>query len=146
MEISDYDKNVFKELGLMIGIAFFLGYVILGPDETTPTVKAPSMEGFYEHPLVAWAAYDKDGGPCIKVRYTVQRNKTKLYMFDSTGAVVHQTPLSLSPFKDGRERTETYVWKLYRTEWSSNIEPGLYSIVVGTEYDKRGLHTDIEIL
>tara|TARA_B100000287_G_C20646440_1_gene785311 strand:- start:158 stop:601 length:444 start_codon:yes stop_codon:yes gene_type:complete len=147
MNISEHDKNVFKEIGLMFGIVVLLGYVILGPDkDALPNIQTPSMEDFYEHPIVAWSAYDNKGGACIKVRYSVQRNKTKLYMFDSEGTIVHQTPLSLSPFKDGRERTETYVWKLYRTEWSDFIEPGVYTIIVGTEYDKRGIGTEIEVL
>jgi len=147
MNISKEDKNVFIELALMMGIVFFLGYVLFGPDkDTIPTIKPPSMEDFYDFPLVSWSAYDKDGGPCVKIRYAIQRDNTKLYMFDSIGSLVHQTPLQLSPYKDGRERIETYVWKLYRTEWSEQIEPGLYTIVVGTKYDKRGLSTEIEIL
>ena len=47
---------------------------------------------------------------------------------------------------DGRERTETYVWKLYRTEWTSDIDAGYYTIVVGTDHDKRGIGTEIEVL
>jgi hypothetical protein len=141
------DKNTFKELGLILGIAIVLGTMIFAPDsDAIPKVAAPSMVDFDEHPIIAWLAYDKKGGPCVRVRYTIQRNKTKLYMFDSTGTVVHQTPLPLSPFKDSRERTETYVWKLYKTEWSSQIDPGFYTIVVGTEFDKRGIGTEIEIL
>ena len=42
-------------------------------------------------------------------------------MFDENGKLVHQTPLALDRFRDGRERTETYVWKLYRTEWTSDM-------------------------
>ena len=60
--------------------------------------------------------------------------------------LVHQTPLALDKFRDGRERTETYVWKLYRTEWTSDINPGYYTIVVGTDHDKRGIGTEIEVL
>jgi hypothetical protein len=146
MEISEHDKNVFKELGLLIGIAFLLGYVFLGPDNSTPTVSTPSMEDFYDYPLVVWDAYDKDGGACIKIRYAIQRKKTKLYMFNESGTIVHQQHMSMSPYKDGRERIETYVWKLYRTEWTEHISPGNYTVVVGTEYDKRGLDTQIEIL
>ncbi len=147
MNISEQDKNVLKELGLVLGILFFVGYVFFGPDpDAIPTVKAPSMEEFDDHPIVAWSAFDRTGGVCVKVRYKIQRNKTKLYMFDSLGTLVHQTPLQLSPYKDGRERVETYVWKLYRTEWSDYIEPGLYSIVVGTQYDRRGIGTEVEVL
>ena len=147
MNISEQDKNVLKELGLVMGILFFAGYVLFGPDpDAIPTVKTPKMENFDDHPIVAWSAYDRTGGVCVKVRYKIQRNKTKLLMFDSLGTLVHQTPLQLSPFKDGRERVETYVWKLYRTEWSDYIEPGIYQIIVGTQFDKRGIGTEIEIL
>tara|TARA_B100000686_G_C16368536_1_gene751377 strand:+ start:247 stop:690 length:444 start_codon:yes stop_codon:yes gene_type:complete len=147
MNISEQDKNVLKELGLVMGILFFAGYVLFGPDpDAIPTVKTPKMENFDDHPIVAWSAYDRTGGVCVKVRYKIQRNKTKLFMFDSLGTLVHQTPLQLSPFKDGRERVETYVWKLYRTEWSDYIEPGIYQIIVGTQFDKRGIGTEIEIL
>ena len=62
------------------------------------------------------------GEPRVKIRYKVQRDKTRLYMFDENGKLVHQTPLALDRFRDGRERTETYVWKLYRTEWTSDID------------------------
>tara|TARA_B100000902_G_scaffold169644_1_gene164179 strand:+ start:878 stop:1315 length:438 start_codon:yes stop_codon:yes gene_type:complete len=141
------DKNTFKEIGLILGIALALGYVVFAPDpEAIPKVKVPSMENFQTHPVIAWKAYDVKGGPCVKVRYEIQRDNTKLYMFNEFGKLVHQTPLSLSPYKDGRKRTETYVWKLYRTEWTSDIPPGNYTIVVGTEYDKRGIGTEIEVL
>ena len=110
-----------KEYLLYIGIALCIGYVIFPSNEDeTPKVKPPSMEEFDDHPIV--------------------------YMFDFNGKLIHQTPLALDRFKDGRERTETYVWKLYRTEWTSDIDPGYYTIVVGTEYDKRGIGTEIEVL
>ena len=129
------------------GIFLCLSYVIFSPDkDELQKVKPPSMKEFDNHPIVAWAAYDRKGGPCVKIRYKVQRDKTRLYMFAENGKLVHQTPLALDRFKDGRERTETYVWKLYRTEWTSNIDPGYYTIVVGTEYDKRGIGTEIEVL
>ena len=140
-------NDTFKEIALIVGIIILSAYVIFSPDKNEiPKVKPPSMVDFEEHPIVAWLAYDSKGGPCVRVRYDVKRDKTKLYMFSENGKLVHQTPLSLSPFKDGRNRTETYVWKLYRTEWSSQIEPGYYTIVVGTEYDKRGIGTEIEVL
>ena len=136
-----------KEYLLYIGIALCIGYVVFAPSkDTIPKVTPPSMLEFDEHPIVAWTAYDRKGGPCVKIRYKVQRDNTRLYMFDDNGKLVHQTPLALDRFKDGRERTETYVWKLYRTEWTSNIDPGYYTIVVGTEYDKRGIGTEIEVL
>ena len=47
------------------------------------------------------------------------------------------------------DRVETYVWKLYRTEWTDKISPGEYLIIVGTDYDKaasRNLNLKIDIL
>jgi len=141
------NNDTFKELFVIFGIVLAIGYVVFAPSEDElSTTKVPSMEEFDDHPIVAWLAYDGKGGPCVRVRYDVIRAKTKLYMFAENGKLVHQTPLSLSPFRDGRRRTETYVWKLYRTEWSSQIESGYYTIVVGTEYDKRGLGTEVEVL
>ena len=69
-------------------------------------------------------------------------------MVNSQGKRVHASPLSLDPYKN-KERIETYVWKLYRTEWSSKIPPGEYQIIVGTDYDKsptRNLNIEIDIL
>ena len=59
--------------------------------------------------------------------------------------MVHKTPLSFSPLPDRRERIETYVWKLHRTEWTPEIFPGTYTIVVGTDYDRRGLTEEVII-
>ena len=136
-----------KEYLLYFGIFSCLMFVLLRPDpNSVPKITPPSMEEFDEVPIVAWRAYDRKGGPCIKIRYKVQRDKTRLYMFAENGKLVHQTPLALDRFKDGRERTETYVWKLYRTEWTSDIDAGYYTIVVGTDHDKRGIGTEIEVL
>ena len=136
-----------KEYLLYFGIFSCLMFVLLRPDpNSVPKVTPPSMEEFDEVPIVAWRAYDRKGSPCIKIRYKVQRDKTRLYMFAESGKLVHQTPLALDRFRDGRERTETYVWKLYRTEWTSDIDPGYYTIVVGTDHDKRGIGTEIEVL
>ena len=33
-------------------------------------------------------------------------------MYNTQGKKVHQQQISLSPHKDGRDRVETYVWKL----------------------------------
>ena len=135
-----------KEYLLYIGIALCLGYVVLVPEKDTKSkVKPPTMESFDEFPLVAWAAYDSKGGPCVRVRYEVKRKNTRLYMLDEKGHMVHKTPLSFSPLPDGRERIETYVWKLHRTEWTPEIFPGTYTIVVGTDYDRRGLTEEVII-
>ena len=69
-------------------------------------------------------------------------------MINNRGKRVHIQPISLSPHKDGRDRIEIYVWKLYRTEWTDRIPPGEYLIVAATDYDKstsRNLNVEIDI-
>ena len=131
------------ELGLTIAIIVVVGFILLSPN-VEDKVSEPEMESFYDFPLQAWMDTDK-GGDVVKVRYLVDRMKTKLYMVDKYGVIVHKQPISLSPYGDGRERIETYVWKLYRTEWTDRIGAGEYAIVVGTDYDKRGKSIEIDI-
>ena len=66
-------------------------------------------------------------------------------MVDRDGVIGHKQPISLSPYGDGRERIETYVWKLYRTEWTDRIGAGEYAIIVGTDFDQRGTTIEIDI-
>tara|TARA_Y100001937_G_C7037734_1_gene293151 strand:- start:83 stop:532 length:450 start_codon:yes stop_codon:yes gene_type:complete len=128
----------------VLGFAFFYDY----GDGEPNTKSEPSMDVFEQYPLQAWQTTDVTGGDCIKIRYRVQKDNTRLYMINSKGKLVHQQPLSLDRYKD-RDRVETYVWKLYRTEWSSQIAPGEYQIIVGTDYDRsptRNLNIEIDIL
>ncbi len=131
------------ELGLTAAIMIVVGFVLFQPDITYIDDK-PTMKTFYDFPLQAWLDTDR-GGDVVKVRYLVDRTKTKLYMFDKYGKIVHKQPISLSPYGDGRERIETYVWKLYRTEWTDRIGAGEYGIVVGTDFDHRGTSIEIDI-
>ena len=131
------------ELGLITAIIVVVGFILFSPDVDNNTSE-PVMENFYDYPLQAWIDKDK-GGDVVKVRYLVDRMKTKLYMIDKYGVIVHKQPISLSPYGDGRERIETYVWKLYRTEWTDRIGAGEYGIVVGTDYDHRGKSIEIDI-
>ena len=89
-----------------------------------------------------WVIFDLDGTLAdIEIRRKMAIN--------SKGKMVHQQPISYDPFRDGRDRIETYVWKLYRTEWTSQIPPGEYMIIVGTDYDKsptRNYHIEVDIL
>tara|TARA_A100001391_G_scaffold7804_1_gene5152 strand:+ start:1025 stop:1468 length:444 start_codon:yes stop_codon:yes gene_type:complete len=138
------------ELILISAICFTLGFVIFfrGSDEPQSVISEPSMEDFDFFPLQAWQTTDKDGGDAIKIKYKVEDENTRLYMINTKGKVVHKQPISLDPFRDGRERIETYVWKLYRTEWTAQIAPGEYQIIVGTDYDKsttRNYHMEIDV-
>ena len=131
------------ELGLTAAIIVVVGFILFQP-KVVQVDSTPTLENFYEFPLQAWMDEDR-GGDVVKVRYLVDRMKTKLYMIDKYGKIVHKQPISLSPYGDGRERIETYVWKLYRTEWTDRIGAGEYAIVVGTDYDHRGTTIEIDI-
>ena len=140
------------EIGLIIAICFVLGFVFFYDNDTIvePDISSePSMEIFNQYPLQAWQTTDINNGDCIKVRYRVQKENTRLYMINTKGKIVHKQPISIDPYKDDRDRIETYVWKLYRTEWSSQIPPGEYQIIVGTDYDNsptRNLNIEIDVL
>ncbi len=137
-------KDILVELIIGFLSLSILMFVLWTPDESnSPIVEVPSMDGFYDYPLQTWASVDLYGNPCIKVKYLVSRNNTRLFMYDSNGIVVHKTPLSVSLLPDGRERIETYVWKLHRTEWTPEIYPGTYQVLVGTDHDRRGLTSKV---
>ena len=102
-------------------IRFILGFVFFYDYEDEPEVfSEPSVNEFEQYPLQAWQTTDITGGDAVKVKYKVDRENTRLYMRNQQGKVVHMTPLSFDPYQD-KERIETYVWKLYRTEWTSKI-------------------------
>ena len=146
--ISKSDKNTFLELALISAICFVLGFILFSNGTETQTQNEPIVEQFDDYPLVAWQTTDKDGRECVKVKYRVLKEKTRLFMYNSEGKKVHHQPISLSPHGDGRDRVETYVWKLYRTEWTDRIPPGEYIIIVGTDYDRsqsRNLTFEIDI-
>lgn len=134
------------EYGLITAIMVVLGFVFFKEDDTPFVPKELTHEEFLIYPLDAWQTTDKQGGECVKIKYIVDRDKTKLYMVDRNNKVVHSQPLTLSPHKDGRERIETYVWRLYRTEWTDRIAPGQYQIIVGTLRERGGLTLEIEIV
>ena len=145
------DDLTLSELLLIAAICFTLGFVVFfnGYDEPHSGTTEPNMEDFEWFPLQAWQTTDISGGDAVKIRYRVEKENTRLYMINSKGKIVHQQPISFDPFRDGRDRIETYVWKLYRTEWTSQIAPGEYMIIVGTDYDKsptRHYHIEIDIL
>ena len=125
------------ELGLITAIIVVVGFILFQPKVVHEDSK-PTLENFYEFPLQAWLDEDK-GGDVVKVRYLVDRMKTKLYMVDKYGVIVHKQPISLSPYGDGRERIETYVWKLYKSERTIDIDFGIYNIIVGGDIEPTKL-------
>ena len=145
------DDLTLSELLLIAAICFTLGFVVFfnGDDEPHSVTTEPNMEDFEYFPLQALQTTDISGGAAVKIRYRVEKENTRLFMYKSKAKMDHQQPISFDPFKDGRDRIETYVWKLYRTEWTSQIPPGEYMIIVGTDYDKsptRHYHIEIDIL
>ena len=140
------DSEQILEYGLITAIVVVLGFVFFRETDLPYVPKELTKEEFLLYPLDAWQTTDKQGGECVKIKYLVDRDKTKLYMFDRYNKVVHSQPMALSPHKDGRERIETYVWRLYRTEWTDRIAPGQYQVIVGTSVDKKGLGLEIKII
>ena len=144
--MNEKDKNIWKETGLICAIGLVLFFIIsdIGNTETKSVSNIPSEEAFYQYPLVAWQAENKDGD-IVKIKYLVEEENTKVRVYDSQGKKVHEQPFDLDKHRDGRERIMTYNWKLYKTEWSQNIVPGTYTIIVGTVYQETGRTIEIEV-
>ena len=144
--MNEKDKNIFKETGLICAIGIVLFFAISDVDiiDRQNVSNVPSEEAFYQYPLVAWQTENKDGD-IVKIKYLVEEENTKVRVYDSQGKKVHEQPFDLDRHRDGRERIMTYKWKLYKTEWSQNIVPGTYTIIVGTVYQETGRTIEIEV-
>ena len=144
--MNEKDKNIVKETGLIVAIGLVLFFIISDADiiDRQNVSNVPSEEAFYQYPLVAWQTENKDGD-IVKIKYLVEEENTKVRVYDSQGKKVHEQPFDLDRHKDGRDRIMTYNWKLYRTEWSKNIVPGTYTIIVGTVYQETGRTIEIEV-
>jgi hypothetical protein len=144
--MNEKDKNTWKETGLICAIGLVLFLTISSNGDTKPH-SAPNIsseEAFYQYPLEAWQTENKDGD-IVKIKYLVEQENTKVRVYDSQGKIVHEQPFDLDRHRDGRERIMTYNWKLYKTEWSQNITPGIYTITVGTVYQESGRSIEIEV-
>jgi len=144
--MNEKDKNIWKETGLIcaIGLVLFITLSDVGIIESKSVSNIPSEEAFYQYPLVAWQSENEDGD-IVKIKYLVEEDNTKVRVYDSQGKKVHEQPFDLDRHRDGRERIMTYNWKLYKTEWSQNIVPGIYTITVGTVYQETGRTIEIEV-
>ncbi len=95
-------------------------------------VEEPEIQDYFDdYPIEYWHDTD-EGGRVVWVRYRILQDDTKLWVLDLSGNIIHQAPFELDRHDDGRDRIHKYRWKLYFTEWSSDIEPGDYEIVVGS--------------
>ena len=144
--MNEKDKHIVKETGLIVAIGLVLLFTIsdIGNTESKSVSNIPSEEVFYQYPLVAWQTENKDGD-IVKIKYLVEEENTKVRVYDSQGKKVHEQPFDLDKHRDGRERIMTYNWKLYKTEWSQNIVPGIYTITVGTVYQESGRSIEIVV-
>ena len=144
--MNEKDKHIWKETGLIVAIGLVLFFIISDADiiDRQNVSNVPSEEAFYQYPLVAWQTENKDGD-IVKIKYLVEEENTKVRVYDSQGKMVHEQPFDLDRHRDGRERIMTYNWKLYKTEWSQNIVPGTYTIIVGTVYQETGRTIEIEV-
>ena len=144
--MNEKDKHIVKETGLIVAIGLVLLFTIsdIGSTESKSVSNIPSEDVFYQYPLVAWQSENEDGD-IVKIKYLVEEENTKVRVYDSQGKMVHEQPFDLDRHRDGRERIMTYNWKLYKTEWSHNIVPGTYTIVVGTVYQESGRSIEIEV-
>ena len=109
-------------------------------------IQEPETQDYFEdYPLEYWRDTDK-GGEVIWVRFRVLQDNTKLWVLDSNGRIVHETPMEFDLYDDGRDRVHKHRWKLYYTEWSQDISPGDYEIVVGSHLqNSQNLYIEVTI-
>ena len=104
----------------------------------------------YENfPLIAWfdmeEKWDKSIGNVVKIKYRVFTNNTRIWVYDEYGRVVHKQPYDRNPRDDGTPRDFTYSWRLYKSEYSNEIEPGNYIISIGYATKNTGGKRKISI-
>ena len=91
--------------------------------------------GYEDFPLMAWRSTEEkwDGSeqPVVKIKYRVFDHNSRIWVYDEYGYVVHKQPYDRDPSDDGTPRDFTYSWRLYKSEWSDEIEPGDYTITMG---------------
>jgi hypothetical protein len=110
--------------------ALILFYIII-PKEDPQKIEPELHDYFDDYPLEYWHSTD-DGGKVVWVRYRILQDDTRLWVRDMAGRIVHEQPFTLDKHDDGRDRIHKYRWKLYFTEWSDDILPGDYEIIVGS--------------
>ena len=125
-------------------IVITLSYVFY-PKTPIREIEPETNNYFDEYPIEYWESTD-DGGDIVWVRFRVLQDNTKLWVRDMAGRIVHETPMEFDPYDDGRDRVHKHRWKLYYTEWSQNILPGDYEIVVGSHLqNSQNLYMEVTI-
>ena len=135
MDIST--ENLEKIIvGLIICLLSFV-FFSEGKEDVKPEVVIDINE--YElNPIVAWKdthkKWDDTIQNIVKIKYRVSNMNTKIWVMDLNWNVVHESAIVRDPYDDGTPRDFEYVWKLYKTQRTQHIEPGVYTIVVGGMY------------
>ena len=125
-------------------IVITLSYVFY-PKTPITEIEPETNNYFDEYPIEYWESTD-DGGDIVWVRFRVLQDNTKLWVRDMAGRIVHETPMEFDPYDDGRDRVHKHRWKLYYTEWSQDISPGDYEIVVGSHLqNSQNLYIEVTI-
>ena len=145
MEISTKSLEYIAVCSILIVIMWIFR------DDTPKEIVYPkpdvSDQQFDSHPLIAWPEADKRGNVC-KIKYRVDNHDTKLWIYDfDSGELVHEQPYTRDPsIQDGSYRDFTYTWKLYQTEWTNEIQPGTYQIIVGGNYEPHSANGKVSTL
>ena len=121
-----------KSIEYIVGclIIITLSYVFY-PKTPSNQIEPEAHDYFDDYPLEYWKSEDKDGD-VVWVRFRILQDNTKLWVRDMAGRIVHETPMEFDLYDDGRDRIHKHRWKLYFTEWSQDIIPGDYEIIVGS--------------
>jgi|ETNmetMinimDraft_5_1059913.scaffolds.fasta_scaffold03707_2 hypothetical protein len=145
-------KTIERILVLLILMCLSATFIKFNKEKVT-AVNDPAIaeEDFNKLPLAAWkdthTRYNGKEADIIKVKYRVTNHETKLWMLNyETGKVVHEQSYHRDPWPDGRHRDFIYVWKLYDSERSDYIPPGIYEIVIGGMYPPVSSYGNISIL
>ena len=125
------------EYGAVCALMIVLMFIFRDKTPEVHKIKPPeiSEEEFDSHPLLAWPDVNKKGNVC-KIKYRVTNSNTRLWVYDvETGNLVHKQPYSRDPKQDGSYRDFVYTWKLYKTEWTTQIDSGTYEIVLAGDIE-----------
>jgi hypothetical protein len=122
-------------------IVFILAFVFFHePEPQVYIPDPPNFDQFEDWPIVAWFENDRRG-PTVKIRYRIEKQNTRIWIYDSeTDELVHKQPFSRDPNLDGTSKDFTYVWKLYKSERTIDIDFGIYNIIVGGDMEPTKLH------
>ena len=112
-------NDTIKEYLIILGLIFSLAYIFWPIPELEETIPAVSID---EEPIQVWKETHQklngDMGDILKIKYKVEKDKTKLWIMDSnTGRIVHEQPFSMNPYTDGYSKD----WHEHKIKEPKNI-------------------------